>query len=112
MILEHWESSSVSHLVSHFSSNTDTCAAPGFTAKDLVILRTPRAHTNHVQEILLVNVPARLQDTQEATAALAHSTDLRLCERRSDNARMIKSGDDTDRSSDKPLTCRNIEKWS
>ena len=59
----HWDSSSVSHLVSHFSSNTDTCAASGFTAKDHVILKTRRRHTNHVQETLLVNMPVRLQDT-------------------------------------------------
>jgi hypothetical protein len=31
---------------------------------------------------------------------------------RSSDARMIKSGIDTDQPSDKPLTCWNIETWS
>lgn len=63
----HCESSSVSHLVSHFSSNADTCTASGFTAKDPEILKAWRTYTNHLQETLLVNMLVRLQDTQEAT---------------------------------------------
>jgi len=42
-----------------------------------VILQTWKTYTNHVQETLPVHMPRRLQGTQETTAALLHSADLR-----------------------------------
>jgi len=40
--------------------------------------KTRQASANQLPEILLVQVLARLQDTQEATASLAHAADLWL----------------------------------
>jgi len=55
-----------------------------------VILQTWKTYTNHVQEILPVHMPGRLQGTQEATASFARRADLRLLPRTVGNARTIK----------------------
>jgi hypothetical protein len=39
----------------------------GTHREDPVILKTRRAYTNFEQKTLLINMPVRLQDTQEAT---------------------------------------------
>jgi hypothetical protein len=49
-----------------------------------------RAFANQVQEILLVQLPVRLQGTQEASASLGRPADLRLSPRTVGNDRMIK----------------------